>query len=267
VNDIFLFWIALAGYLVAIGLLLTSLKKDESLAVKGVWVVCAALALHTVSLGLRWQAAGHLPGNDLYELNSVGGWLTVAIYLWIQRQYPKFRGLGAVILLLTIGMMLYGISKPHAIAPLSEEYQSGWFFVHILSAFYAYGCYVIATSAGLLYLVRHYRGGPFSERLPSQELLENLNGRLIGYGFCSHAIMLTSGAIWANSAWGRYWGWDPVETWSLITWLVYAFHLHARTFLHWKGQRLAWISVVALITIVFTFWGVPHLPTQPGQPG
>ncbi|MCK4535675.1 MAG: cytochrome c biogenesis protein CcsA, partial [Desulfuromonadales bacterium] len=261
--DLNLFWVALAGYLLAGIVLALGLKKGEPLAKKGVLVLWVALAIHTISLGLRWQAAGHLPGNDLYELNSVGGWLTVAIYLWIERQYPKARGLGVVVLMLTIGMMLYGVSRPHAIAPLSDEYQSGWFFVHILSAFYAYGCYVIATAAGLLFLVRHYRkGDTFSERLPSQDLLENLNGRLIAYGFCGHAIMLASGSIWANSAWGRYWGWDPVETWSLITWLIYAFHLHARTFLHWKGHRLAWITVLALIAIVFTFWGVPHLPTQ-----
>ena len=171
---------------------------------------------------------------------------------------------GVFVLGITLAMMLYGVNTPHTLGPLSEEYQSPWFYIHIISAFLAYGCYVIATSAAILFLFRALleRVSPTQLKLPSNELLEDLNVRFVAYGFGGHAIMLASGSVWANTAWGSYWGWDPVETWSLITWLIYGFHLHARTFLGWDIRRLAWISIGALIAIIFTFWGVSHLPME-----
>jgi len=250
---------ALAALLFALGLTGDSDKKFRA----GLILAIAGVLLHTVSLGLRWYFSGHMPGNNLYELNSVGGWLSVLVYLGFQARYPKVRSVGLIVLAITLGMMLYGVSKPHDIGPLSEEYQSRWFFLHIVSAFLAYSCYVVATSAAVLLILKHHLGMQklFVGRLPEGDLLVEVNARFVAYGMVGHAVMLVSGSVWANTAWGRYWNWDPVETWSLITWLIYAFHLHARAFLHWNGLRLAWVSILALGAIVFTFWGVSHLPT------
>jgi len=262
--DLPLFCISLALYgLAALWFALGLTGKAESRNRTALVLTSIGVCLHTVSLGLRWYYSGHMPGNNLYELNSVGGWLSVLVYLGFQARYPRVRSLGLMVLVITILMMLYGASKPSSIGPLSEEYQSRWFFLHIVSAFLAYSCYVIATSAAVLLLLKYHLGvrTPFAAALPDEELLLEINTRFVAYGMVGHAVMLTSGSVWANTAWGRYWNWDPVETWSLITWLIYGFHLHARSFLHWGGVRLAWITIAALIAIVFTFWGVSHLPT------
>lgn len=261
--DLLFFWAAVSVYTFSILIFFYGLVVIGGRGLKiAVGFVSGGLLLHTISLGLRWYFSGHMPGDNIYELNSVGGWFTVLFYLGLQYYYPKTRTLGIFGLAITLAMMLYGYAKPHGMGPLSEEYQSHWFYFHIISAFLAYSCYVIATSAAILSLARTYNLWRFTdaEIIPSQDFLEDLNVRFVMYGFVGHAVMLASGSIWANTAWGSYWSWDPVETWSLITWLIYGFHLHARTFLGWRGERLAWTTIVALVAIIFTFWGVPHLP-------
>nr|WP_246325249.1 cytochrome c biogenesis protein CcsA [Dissulfurirhabdus thermomarina] len=187
----------------------------------------------------------------------------MAVYLWIQRRYPGTRHLGLFATAAALALLLYGAAHPHAPAPLAEEYRSGWFAVHVLAAFAAYGCYVTSTAAAAALLLPPRR----RERLPGPDRLEDLAFRLAAHGFVFHAAMLASGAVWAANAWGRYWSWDPVETWSLATWLLYAFFLHARAFLGWHGRRLAAVSLAAFASIVYTFWGVPHIPVHPGRPG
>ena len=261
--DLLLFWTATAFYGIAILVFLGGhvVQKDKALDL-GIHFITAGLVGQTASLALRWYYSGHMPGNNIYELNLVGGWFTVLFFVLLQRFYPNTKVLGTIVLAITLVMMLYGYFKPHSIGTLSDEYQSHWFYVHIISAFLAYSCYVIATSAAILYLGKEYNAKmAANERLPGQEFLEDLNSRFVMYGFGGHAVMLASGSIWANTAWGSYWSWDPVETWSLVTWLIYGFHLHAGSFLGWKGDRLAWTSILALIAIIFTFWGVPHLPS------
>lgn len=264
-SELILFWITIVLYILAAGIFLYGLIiKSERPFKLGVKIILIGLVIQTTALGLRWYYAGHMPGDNIYELNFLGAWLAVFIYFWLQSYYRKIRVLGMIVLTISILMMMYGISKPHEMGPLSDEYQSGWFYVHIISSFLAYGCYVIATSSAIFFLIRGYimKMGSLYEKLPSPNLLEDLSYRFVAYGFGAHAIMLVSGSIWANNAWGSYWNWDPVETWSLITWLIYAFYLHARTFLGWKGKRLAWITIFALIAIIYSFWGIPHLPSK-----
>lgn len=261
-GELILFWITIGSYLLAGGILFYGLmRKSESPFKLAVGIVPIGFAAQTIALALRWYYSGHMPGDNLYELNSVGAWISVLIYLYLQFRYQRVRGLGLIVLAISVLMMLYGISKPHEAGPLSDEYQTGWFYVHVLSSFIAYGCYVIATASSVFVLLRANLGS-IQDKLPPSEFLENLGYRLIAYGVGAHAIMLASGSIWANKAWGTYWNWDPVETWSLITWLIYAFYLHARPFLGWKGKRLAWVAVFALIAIIFTFWGISHLPSK-----
>lgn len=264
-GELVLFWTTVALYLSGAGVFVYGLfAGSERPFGSGVAIVVLGSVLHGAALGLRWRLTGHMPGDNIYELNSIGAWLAVLIYVGVQHYYPNMRALGVVVLGIGVLVMLYGISKPHKMGPLSGEYQSGWFYAHIISAFLAYGCYVIATSASVFILAgRHATAiNWFAAKLPSPGFLEDLSYRMISYGFAAHAVMLASGSIWANTAWGSYWNWDPVETWSLVTWLIYAFYLHARAFLGWRGARLAWVTILALIAIIYTFWGVPHLPSR-----
>jgi len=262
-SELLLFFMTVGTYGLAIFFFMTGLTGKRRLFFSwATFTVIAGFLTHSLNLAWRWYLTGHMPGDNIYELNSLGAWCTVLVFLLLQKRYRKLQTVGIIVLAISLAMLLYGFSKPHPLGPLSDEYQSGWFYIHIISAFLGYSCYVIASSAGFLLLYRHYHctSSQINEALPDNQLLEDINSRFVSYGFAGHAIMLASGAIWANSAWGRYWNWDPVETWSLITWLLYAFYLHAKSFLGWRGTRLAWISIAALIAIIFTFWGVSHLP-------
>ncbi len=131
----------------------------------------------------------------------------------------------------------------------------------MLFAKLCYGAFVAAFALAIVYLLRERglsnRLGEVLEKLPRQEYIDDLTFKFVGIGFIFLGIMIAAGAIWANDAWGRYWAWDPIETWSLIAWLIYAAVLHARLTLGWKGRRFAWAAVLALPIVVFALIGVP----------
>jgi len=222
--------------------------------------------LHFLVIIWRWAATGHMPGDNVYELNLVGSWFCVFCFLCFRRRYPEVSSLAIFVLGAAAAMLLYGLSRPHILGPLRDEYQSPWFYIHIISAFLAYASYVVATAAALMLIStgsNENRDKGWRGRLPDAPLLAEVNGRFVAYGFACQAVMLASGSMWAHSAWGAYWNWDPVETWSLVTWLMFAFHLHAKTFLGWQPRSLAFLTVIALVAIIFTFWGLSHLPDGP----
>jgi ABC-type transport system involved in cytochrome c biogenesis permease subunit len=141
---------------------------------------------------------------------------------------------------------------PGDLAPLEPPYRSSWLAVHVLFAWIAFGSYVVAAAiAG--YQLWIGRGGRSSDRLPA---LDEGSARLVAVGFLGHTVMIASGAIWAHGLWGRYWAWDPIETWSLVSWLTYAMVLHFRFTLGWTGRRAAWLGVAAAASIVVTFFGI-----------
>jgi len=254
------FWPALAGYGVATFLLLLSLaSRKENLLRGGRNFLRAAFILHTAALALRWYQTGHMPGANIYELSSAGAWCTILAYQILLARYRHMSFIGPPLLLISLAMLLQGVSRSGSMGPLSEEYQSLWFYLHAVAAFLAYACYAIAAAAGIL-ILGDSRLRPRMANLPGPELLLDMNSRFVAHGFFYHAVMLTSGSVWADSAWGRYWGWDPVETWSLVAWLLFAFHLHSRRFLGWNGKRLAWLTLLALSSVFLAFWGVSHLP-------
>jgi len=131
----------------------------------------------------------------------------------------------------------------------------------VMFAKLTYTAFIASFAIAVAYLVRDRGGsGPLHDvldKLPSQDVLDDLSYRFIGAGFIFLGIMIVAGAIWANEAWGRYWGWDPIETWSLISWVVYAVYLHVRLTLGWRGRRAAWFAAAALPIVLFTLIGVP----------
>ncbi|MFC1592166.1 cytochrome c biogenesis protein, partial [Thermodesulfobacteriota bacterium] len=150
-----------------------------------------------------------------------------------------------------------GFTTHTAAVPMGPAYQSMWLVVHVIFAFLAFGCYAMATGAAVLFLLKgnidRWKPG---HNLPGQEALDTSGYRCIVLGFINHAVMLVSGAIWAKKLWGHYWNWDALETWSLISFLVYAFYLHVRSFWDWKMQRAAWLAVAGLVVLAISFWGV-----------
>ena len=147
--------------------------------------------------------------------------------------------------------------SPVAITPSLASY---WLNIHVLFAKFSYMSFIAAFGLAIVYLIQTRRtaepGGLIS-RLPPAEVVEDLSFRFVAVGFIFLTVMIAAGSIWANEAWGRYWAWDPIETWSLISWLVYAGYLHTRLTLGWRGERSAWYAALALPVIVFTLIGVP----------
>ena len=223
------------------------------------------LVLGTVVLGiavaLRGVAAGRVPWANMYEFSTTGSLLVAAAYLLLARRYD-LRSLAVWVtgvLVLTLGLAVTVLYVPAG--PLVPALQSPWLVIHVAAATLAAALFTIAMVASALFLVRDTadrRGatGRFVSRLPRAEALDRISYRVTAFGFPVWTFAVMAGAIWAEYAWGRYWGWDPKETWSLITWIVYAAYLHARTTVGWRGRRAAIISLVAYSTLLFNFFGV-----------
>ena len=156
-------------------------------------------------------------------------------------------------------MLGYALLKQPRFTTMSLVLDNLWMFVHIFFAWLAYGAYSVAAALGVVYLLRS-RVAPQElprvlQQLPEPPVLDDLMFRSIVFGFVSHVVMIATGAIWARDLWGNYWGWDPVETWSLLSGLLYGLWIHLRVGLHWRGRRMAWLAVAALPTVLFAFWG------------
>jgi cytochrome c-type biogenesis protein CcsB len=214
-----------------------------------------------VGVVLRGVAAQRVPWANMYEFAITGSLLVAVAYLVVARRYDvrAFALWVTGVLLLTIGLAVTVLYVPAG--PLVPALRSPWLVIHVAAATIAAAVFTIGMVASSLYLVRETadrRGvsGRFVSRLPSAAALDRVAYRVTAFGFPIWTFAVIAGAIWAEYAWGRYWGWDPKETWSLITWIVYAAYLHARTTAGWRGRKAAVVSLVAYATLLFNFFGV-----------
>jgi len=134
---------------------------------------------------------------------------------------------------------------------------------HVITCFIGYAAFAVAFGLSIMYLIRQREPvskGSLLDRFPKPNVIDDLTHQMIMFGFLFLSVGIISGAVWANSAWGRYWGWDPKETWSLITWFIYATLLHAKLMRGWQGRRIAYLSVIGFAAVLFTYFGVNLLP-------
>jgi len=222
-----------------------------------------ATILLSAGVVLRGISANRVPWGNMYEF-SISGALTFSIaYLYALKKY-KMRWLGlpaALAILLTLGTAVTLLYRPSA--PLVPALKSTWLAIHVSAAIISGGVFLLANAvaASYLYLERFGDHRPaWAIRIPSQEILDRLQYRLIAFVFPLWTFAIIAGAIWAESAWGRYWGWDPNQTWAFITWVGYAAYLHARATVGWRGRRAAWLCLIAGSTFLFYYvyvnvWG------------
>ena len=207
----------------------------------------------------------HVPWSNMYEFSITGALAFTGAYLAALRKYDLrwlglFVSLAALLTLGTAITLLYRDSSP-----LVPALKSTWLVIHVVAAIISGGVFLLSnTVAGTyLWLDRMERKGertPFAQRLPSLEKLDLLSYRLVAFVFPLWTFAVIAGAIWAEAAWGRYWGWDPKETWAFITWVAYAAYLHARVTIGWRGRRAAWLCILAGSTFLFNYvyvnvWG------------
>jgi len=227
-----------------------------------------AVAGNAAGIALRWIESyklgfGHAPLSNLYESLVFFSLTLGIIYLVIEHKYEN-RVIGAFAMPIACLSMAYaslGVSSK--IQPLIPALKSNWLIAHVLTCFLGYAAFAIAFGVSIMYLFRQDKptGADHpSARLPGAGMLDELTHQVVMFGFLFLSVGIITGAIWANSAWGTYWSWDPKETWSLITWFIYAALLHARLMRGWHGRRIAYISIAGFMAVLFTYFGVNYLP-------
>ncbi len=235
------------------------------------WVTLAAVLGNTAGIILRWVESyalgseyGHAPLTNLYESLAFFSWTMGVMYLVIESKY-KNRVIGAFCLPLAFLALAYASLSPgREIEPLIPALKSNWLIAHVFTCFVGYASFASAFGVGIAFLIKSNKEepepAPGEMRLLSTQWLDELIQKLIMFGFLFLTVGIITGAVWANSAWGRYWGWDPKETWSLVTWLIYAAMLHFRLMRGWRGKRIALFSIIGFAAVLFTYFGVNLLP-------
>jgi cytochrome c-type biogenesis protein CcsB len=218
----------------------------------GTLLTYLALAFLTASLLFRTVATGHGPFANMYEFSIAFAWGTLAMYLYFERRFHQ-RALGLVALPVALLMLLYAMTIPSTIDPLVPALQNNLLLsVHVAVAIVAYGTFTVAFAAAVLYLIQG-ENGRFG--LPRRELLDEISYKAVMVGFPFLTLTIVLGAVWADVAWGTYWSWDPKETASLVTWLIYGSYLHARVVRGWRGERAAYLLLLGFVAVLFTYFG------------
>lgn len=230
----------------------------------------AGLLGHSVAIILRWVESyklgiGHAPLSNLYESLIFFAWTIIFLYVLLEWR-TKNKSIGTVAAPLAFLAMAYASYSPNIksqIQPLVPALQSNWLIAHVITCFFGYAAFGLAFGLSILYLLKRLDRGEsrsmFMGLLPNTSALDDLSYQMTVIGFLLLTLGIITGSVWAHSAWGRYWGWDPKEVWSLITWFVYALLLHSRLMMSWRGKRMAFLSILGFCCVLFTYFGVNYL--------
>jgi cytochrome c-type biogenesis protein CcsB len=256
------FWIAMAIYALASGGYIYSIVfKNPRVMPKMTILVLVGLIAQSVAIGARFNATGHIPWSGDYESALMGGWIVIAGTLIVGWRNRSLQGLAVATVPLVLIMMGYGYMRNPVLTPMAASLKTFWLYIHVYFAWLAFGAYSLAMAAAVVYLLKRKDAkrpvqNPSYERFPTLDRLDELIFRFVVFGFITDTIMIAAGSIWAKDLWGSYWSWDPVETWSLISWLSYGICIHLRVTFGWRETRLAWLAIAALSTVIISFFGV-----------
>ena len=246
-----LYFLAMIGYFLFI-----AIKKD-GVAKAAAIVQTVGLVLHTAALICRGIGAGRLPMTNQYEFATSFAWglSLVSLFFIAKYKFPVIGAFAAPVILLLIG---YAAMQSREVKELMPALRSSWLGFHVSTAIIAYGSFGVSFVLGVIFLLRDRMKdrGFWDRHVPAKEKLDLIAYRSVCLGLLFLTFTIVTGAIWAEQAWGSYWSWDPKETWSLVTWLIYAVYLHFRIFRGWKGKAAAVFAVVGFVCVMFTYVGV-----------
>ena len=253
-----LFILAVAGYFATMAcfFLFVTMKREGMAKIAGI-LQAFSLTLHTAALVLRGVEAGRLPMTNQYEFATCFAWALCLVSLVFIRKY-RFHVLGVFALPVIFLIMGYAAMQSRDIKPLMPALQSGWLAFHVSTAIIAYGAFGVSAALGSIFLLRGRmkENGFLARHIPGENKLDLIAYRSVCLGILFLTLTILTGAIWAERAWGSYWSWDPKETWSLVTWIIYAVYLHLRLRRGWKGKAAAVFAVVGFVCVIFTYIGV-----------
>ncbi|TMD47115.1 MAG: c-type cytochrome biogenesis protein CcsB [Chloroflexi bacterium] len=238
--------------------------RAEAFRWLGVALVAPGAAIHLTAIISRGFADGHYPLANMYEYSSMLALVAVTVFLLMTVRWPVASLGGGVALFVVVALMGIGYGLYQSPEPLVPALQSYWLKIHVSSMMASSGILVSSFVFAALYLVKDrsasvkswLNGSGIAARLPSLETLDRLTFRAILLGFPIWTFGTMAGAVWGEHAWGRWWGWDPKETWAAITWIIYAIYLHAHSLRAWRGRRTALIATAGFISIMITLYAV-----------
>ncbi len=259
-----LFLSSLIAYLLsAVVFIAYAISKKNLFSKIGFFAAIFGFFTQCFALIMRWMICGFPPMSNLYESMTLFAWSIVMVFLIIEYRF-KLSIIGAFIMPLAFLITGYSALLDDTVVPLMPALQSYWLSIHVMSCFLSYACFACAFSLGIMYLLQERQlklkhTGKLFQRLPSLEVMDTINHNMVLFGFILLSAGIITGSIWASQAWGSWWSWDPKETWSFITWLIYAAYLHARLNAGYRGKRAAILSITGFISVLFTYLGVSYL--------
>lgn len=262
--EINLFWTAVVCYgIAAFCYIFGLLARKEALFNCALSFVLIGFCGNLGAVALRWIAGGVPPFITISE--SLASGVLISVFVFLTSQFAARNLEAAGVLVMPISFVLLGWSgtlmKGIGTA-MPPALQSTWLWTHIFAATTGFSCVLFAAALGLLFLLKERQTGGIYDMLPGPQRLDELSYRFVSGGFVFLGLMMVSGALWSNQVKGSYWGWDPVEVWSLISWLVYGIYLHLRITMGWRNRRLAIYSLVAAGIMILSYWGIPFVSSN-----
>jgi len=257
----FFFYAALISYIISSIFLIRFFVKLSDFSYKfSKRFLILGFFFHLIDFIIRYYKSKHFPVTTLYEALTFFALVIVFFQILIDLKY-KAKGICIFSILFSTLLMIIAAFLPCKITELPPALKSFWLPLHVLFSFLGNGMFAIACGIGVVYLVqlkflKNKKLSGLFFKLPSLETLDNLNYICLSIGFPLLSLGIITGSIWASQAWGSYWSWDPKETWSLITWFIYAALLHGRINARWRGKKSAIFSIIGFGVVLFTFLGV-----------
>ncbi len=262
--NLLFFQAAIGGYLLsAVGYITYIIKPDlKRFATASLWATFAGFVLHLAYFASRWAESGRIPITSFFEAANFLGMGIVLVFLIMELRF-RIASLGSFMLPLVIILMLPALVLSGSIKELNPVLKSGWLGVHTSLAVLGDAAFAFAFIVSVMYLIQERqlkakRLGAIFHRLPSLDIMDTLGYKALTLGWPLFTLGMITGSIWANSAWGTYWSWDPKETWSLITWVIYLVLLHLRT-IGWRGRKMAFLSILGFGFVLVSFFVISRM--------
>jgi cytochrome c-type biogenesis protein CcsB len=262
--NILFFEAAMAAYLIATAGYVVYIIKPElkRIATAALWAAFGGFLLHLAYFVFRWAESGRVPVTSFFEAANFLGMGIMLVFLIMEFRF-RIAALGSFMLPLVIVLMMPAFIVTSDIKELNPVLKSGWLGVHTSFAVLGDAAFAFAFIVSVMYLIQERQLkskhlGAIFHRLPSLDIMDTLGYKALTFGWPLFTLGMITGSIWANSAWGTYWSWDPKETWSLITWAIYLILLHLRT-IGWRGRKMAFLSILGFVFVLVSFFVVSRV--------
>ncbi|MEW6109438.1 MAG: cytochrome c biogenesis protein CcsA [Nitrospirota bacterium] len=255
VMDTGLHWTAVIVYIIATiantyGLIF---QKERAARISYI-IVIAGLIIHGIALLYRWNISGHGPYMAKYEVLSANAWIALFVFLVFTKIFPKIRPASIIVFPTVFLTTVLGLFFNPGVKKLPPTFKSIWLVLHITFYKISLGTLLIALTFSIFYVLRKKKENAWLQRLPDIDMLDMYAYRFTGFGFTFWSIGMLAGSIWAYQSWGRFWGWDPIETWSLITWIFLGIYLHLRRFFGWRAERAAYFLMICFLVSIIAYF-------------